>query len=116
MQSQTALRGVTLPNHRHQRWHCTDGRRIINTTGNSDYLHLSTSSPPPPTVVACGDVDAFAGRVLAAELRDPVERLDSEGVCGVRQQTPHLQPAAQQAVLRGPVGDAVSAGEAWPLG
>lgn len=66
--------------------------------------------------MACGDVDAFTGRVLAAELRDPVERLDSEGVRSVRQQTPHLQPAAQQAVLRGPIGDAVSAGEARPLG
>lgn len=66
--------------------------------------------------MVCGDVDTFTGRVLAAELRYPVEGLDSEGVCGVRQQTPHLQPATQQAVLLGPVGDAVAAGEARPLG
>lgn len=66
--------------------------------------------------MACSDVDSFAGRVLAADLRHPVERLDCEGVCGVRQQAPQLQPATQQAVLRGSVADAVSAGEARPVG
>lgn len=116
MQSQTALRGVTLPNHRHQQWHCTDGRRIINTTSHSDCLYLSSSTSPPLTIMACGNVNTFTGRVLAAKVRHPVERLDSEGVCGVRQQAPHLHPLNQQAVLRGPVADTVSAGEARLLG
>lgn len=66
--------------------------------------------------MACGDVDTFTGRVLAAELRHPIQRLDSEGVCGVRQQPPHLQPTTQQAVLPRTVADAVAAGEARPLG
>lgn len=63
-----------------------------------------------------GDVDTFAGRLLAAELRYPVEGLDGEDVRGVRQQAPHLQPAFQQAVLRRPVADAVPAGQARTLG
>lgn len=65
--------------------------------------------------MVCGDVDTLAGWTLAAELGHSVERLDREGVCGVRQQTPDLHPAAQQAVLHGPVADAVSAGQARPL-
>lgn len=116
MQSQTALCGVTLPNHRHKRRHCTDGRRIINTTAKMDYLYLSTCLPSPLTVMACGDVDTFTGRVFATELWDPVERLDCEDVCGVRQQAPNFQPATQKAVLCWPVADAVSAGEAWSFG
>lgn len=116
MQSQTALRGVTLSNDRHQRRHCTDGRRIINSTGYSDYLYHCTSSSPPLTVMDCGDVDAFAGRFLAAELRHAIERLDCEAVRGVRQQAPHLHPTTQQAVLLGPVADAVSTGEARSFG
>lgn len=71
---------------------------------------------PLLTIMARGDVDTFTGRVLAADLRHPVERLDGEGVCGVRQQAPHLHPATQQAVLCRPVADAVSAGVARPLG
>lgn len=63
-----------------------------------------------------GDVDAFAGRFLAAELRHSVERLDCEAVRGVRQQAPHLHPTTQQAVLLGPVADAVSTGEARSFG
>lgn len=66
--------------------------------------------------MAGGDVDTVAGRLLAAELGHPVERLDAEGVGGVRQQAPHLHPTTQQAHLLGPVADAVSAGEARPLG
>lgn len=66
--------------------------------------------------MACGDVDTFTGRVLSAELRHPVDCLDGEGVCGVRQQAPHLHPATQKAVLSGPVADAVSAGKARSLG
>lgn len=116
VQSQAALGGVTLPNHRHQRWHCTDGRRILNTAGYSDHSCLSTSSSRLLTVMGSGDVDTFAGRFLAAELRHPVERLDCKDVRGVRQQAPHLQPALQQAVLRGPVAHTVSAGQARPLG
>lgn len=70
----------------------------------------------PLTIMGGGDVDTFTGRFLAAELRHPVERLDCKDVRGVRQQAPHLQPAIKQAVLRGPVADAVSTGDARPLG
>lgn len=63
-----------------------------------------------------GDVDAPAGRLLAAELRHPVEGQDGEDVGGVRQQPPHLQPALQQAVLGRPVAHAVTAGQARALG
>ena len=66
--------------------------------------------------MAGSDVDAFTGRVLAAEGRHPVERLDGEGVGGVRQQAPHLHPATQQALLGRPVADTVSAGEALSTG
>lgn len=66
--------------------------------------------------MTCGDVDTFTGRVLAAELRHPVDRLDGKGVCGVRQQAPHLNPATQQAVLRGAVADAVTTGQARSFG
>ena len=66
--------------------------------------------------MACGDVDTFTGRVLVAEVRDPVDRLDGEGVCGVRQQAQHLHLAIQQAMLCWPIGDAVSTGEARSLG
>lgn len=62
-----------------------------------------------------GDVDAPAGRLLAAELRHPVEGLDGEDVGGVRQQPPHLQPSVQQAVLCRPVAHAVAAGQARTL-
>lgn len=76
----------------------------------------SASLPPPLTFVAGGYVDAFAGRLLVAERRHAVQRLDREGVRGVRQQAPHLHPATQQAVLRGAVADAISARKARPLG
>lgn len=66
--------------------------------------------------MACGNVNTFAGRVLAAEVRHPVEGLDSECVRGVRQQAPHFYPATQQAVLRGPVADQVPAGETGRFG
>lgn len=75
-------------------------------------------SPLPLTVMAWGDVHTLTGGVFGAQLRYPVERLDSEGVCGVRQQAPHLHPTTEQAVLCGPVADAVSTGQArslrWP--
>ena len=116
MQSQAALRGVTLPDHRHQRRHCTEGSRNINTTRNSDASHLFTSCSPLLTVMVCGDVDAFTGRFLGTELRHPIERLDGEGVSGVRQQAPHLHPATQKAVPRWTVAGAVSAGETRALG
>ncbi|KAF3840871.1 hypothetical protein F7725_006733 [Dissostichus mawsoni] len=67
------------------------------------------------TVVAGGDIDTSTGRVLAADMRHPVERLHCEGVCGLRQQAPHLHPATQQALLLGPVADAVPAGQAGAL-
>lgn len=66
--------------------------------------------------MAGGDVDAFTGGLLAAERRHPVERLNREGVRGVRQQAPHLHSASQQAVLRGAIADAVPAREARTLG
>lgn len=40
-----------------------------------------------------GNVDALAGRFLVAELGHPIESLNGEGVCGVRQQVPHLHPS-----------------------
>lgn len=58
------------------------------------------------------DVDTFTGRLLGTEPRHPVECLNSESVRCVRQQAPHLHLASQQAVLRRPVTDAVSAGQA----
>lgn len=64
------------------------------------------------TIVACGDVDALAGGLLAAKLGHPVKSLDGEGVRGVRQQAPHLHPPTGQAVLSRPVADAVAAGHA----
>lgn len=70
-QSQAALRGVTLPNHRHQWWYCADDRRHLNTAGCSDYLEVSPSSSPALTVMGGSDVDAAAGRFLATELRYP---------------------------------------------
>lgn len=96
-------------------------RGFINITSNPRYLYLSSSRAlllplPSLTVVARGDVDALAGGALAAQLRHPVERLYGEGVRGVRQHAPHLHPAAQQAVLGGPVADAVPAGQARSLG
>lgn len=63
-----------------------------------------------------GDVDALAGRFLVAERRHPVESLNGEGVCGVRQQVPHLHPPNQQVFLRRAVADAVFAGLAGRLG
>lgn len=66
--------------------------------------------------MARGDVDTLAGRVLGAELRNAVESLDREGVCGLRQKPPHLHPASRQAVLPGSVADAVSAGQTRPFG
>lgn len=63
-----------------------------------------------------GDVDTFTGRLLATEVRHPVECLDRKDVSGVRQQAPHLQPALQQAVLGRPVADTFSAGQARPPG
>lgn len=61
-------------------------------------------------------VDAATGRFLAAELRYPTECLDCKNVRGVRQQTRHLHPAFQQAVLRRPVADAVPTGQARGFG
>lgn len=59
-----------------------------------------------------GDVDAFAGRFLAAELRHPVQCLDCKDVGGLGQEAPDLHPALHQAVLGRPVADAVPAGQA----
>lgn len=39
LQSQAALCGVTLPNRRHKRWHCTDSSRIIDIDQNTDSLN-----------------------------------------------------------------------------
>lgn len=116
VQSQTALRGVALPDHRHQRGHCTHGRGIISITWNSGLFVPPPRLSPRLTVVARGDVDGLAGGVLAAEARHAVERLDGEGVGGLRQHAPHLHPAPLQAALRWPVADAVPAGGARPPG
>lgn len=61
--------------------------------------------------MAGGDIDAFTIRLLGAEPRHPVERLDGEVVLGVRQQTPHLHPPNLQALTSRTVADSVSAGE-----
>lgn len=63
-----------------------------------------------------GDVDAVAGRLLAAQLGDAVERLHGEGVGGVRQQAVNLHPPTQEALLRRAVADAVPAGQAHAPG
>lgn len=44
VQSQTALCGVALPNHRHQWRHCTDGSRIINTVKFGLFIPFHPSS------------------------------------------------------------------------